>query len=825
MVIRELLEETSYNLAAVDNHIFEAHLIVRTVLGLAPMDLVLSHKDEVTQEQVLLVREMVLRRLSGEPLQYILGTQEFMGLSFLVDKSVLIPRADTETLVEAVLSHIGKSGASVLDIGCGSGCIGLSLAYFNQRIYARGVDISTAAIETAEKNALQLKLSDRVAFTNIDILNDCPLGKYDVLVSNPPYIPTQDIAGLMREVRDFEPKNALDGGSDGLIFYRRIAEIAPRLLNENGFIAFEVGYDQAHLVSALLQKDFTDIKIIKDLCGIERVVTAKRAPTRNELCDKTCIRFDFGNGCEHDGYIKIRPDTLFDQGKDYGIEKTATAYDRPKGDYWQSDIPHLRDMLDFSDNSFTVCLENGSYTVRIFSGDYLGEGDFVTKFDVNGSSGSIASRDGCVLSCVTTAEVCDNRLVVRFDKGEHAYLNAIEISPTPQLSKPQLTAVSTAQAVTIEWQAIDGACNYIVRRYDSFGTSQETIVQKNIFTDSTVKVCGEYTYSVVPRFGCDFEGEGGEISVIAADYSEPLDTAPTLTLYESERAVDIKWTSVLNALQYEIFRSAPKGAPQLIARADGLSYTDKIDTNVSYTYGVRAITPNGRSPMGIEQSKVVHPPYQRRDATSCDIQVRTVTECGICYLDAYRNRERLWRISLGINIRPQSVRALISDLDGDGVPELVLKTADGTIDGCGKIIGDRFADYRTESGYILEGPEYLTLFDGNTGAALDSVSYFPPRGNVRRWGDSRGIGAERCFAICAYLGDKNPSLVTLRCGRELLAVVSYDVVNKKLKKRWQYFDAANAGDFYPSAEDINGDGRDEIICGDILLDFDGNIIF
>ena len=207
----------------------------------------------------------------------------------------------------------------------------------------------------------------RQAFNRVDILNGQGMGKYDVVVSNPPYIRTADIGALMREVRDFEPESALDGGEDGLLFYRRIIETAPRLLNENGFLAFEVGYDQAHEVAALMRGAFTDIKIIKDLCGVERVVTGVKAPARRSAADRERLRFDFGCGAEHDGYIKIRSDTLYDSGRGYGIGHETASCDRPRGDYFGGDIPVLRDWLEFADNTFTVRLENGTYMTRLYS--------------------------------------------------------------------------------------------------------------------------------------------------------------------------------------------------------------------------------------------------------------------------------------------------------------------------------------------------------------------------------------------------------------------------------------------------------------------------
>ncbi len=276
MVIRELLTETAASLSGIDNYMFEAHLLVRTVLELSPMDLVLSHKNEVDEEKVKIVRDYAARRKGGEPIQYILGTQEFMGIEFDVNKSVLIPRADTETLVEAVLQSLCKNGANVLDLCCGSGCIGLSIAYHNKRTYIRGIDISPDAIALSRKNALKIGVYERAKFERLDVLTEHISGKYDIVVSNPPYIRTDVIPTLMSEVQDFEPHLALDGGEDGLIFYRRIADEAKVLLNKGGLLAFEIGYDQANSVSEIMKPNYYDITVIKDLCGNDRVVLGRK---------------------------------------------------------------------------------------------------------------------------------------------------------------------------------------------------------------------------------------------------------------------------------------------------------------------------------------------------------------------------------------------------------------------------------------------------------------------------------------------------------------------------------------------------------------------
>ncbi len=276
MVIRELLTETSTALSGIDNYMFEAHLMVRTVFALTPMDLVLSHKKEADPLKVEVVREYVRRRINGEPIQYILGTQEFMGIEFEVSKNVLIPRADTETLVEVVLQNLGKNGASVLDLCCGSGCVGLALACHNKRVYLRGVDISPDAVALSARNAEKIGVADRARFELKDVMSEHLSGKYDVIVSNPPYIRTEVIPTLMREVQEFEPHLALDGGEDGLMFYRRITAEAEQLLNKGGILAFEIGYDQGESVSAIMENSFSDVAVVKDLCGNDRVVWGRK---------------------------------------------------------------------------------------------------------------------------------------------------------------------------------------------------------------------------------------------------------------------------------------------------------------------------------------------------------------------------------------------------------------------------------------------------------------------------------------------------------------------------------------------------------------------
>ncbi len=274
MVIKELIPETSSKLKAnsIENYMFEANLIIRTILSLSPLDVVLKGNTAVSEKDVEIIQGIITRRISGEPLQYILESQEFMGLSFYVNPSVLIPRQDTEVLVEHILDHYKGAAISVLDICSGSGAIGISIAHFNKNAYVKGLEISPEAIKVSEKNAELLGVSERVSFICQDILKTTLYGKYNLIVSNPPYIESSVIPTLSKTVKSFEPAIALDGGDDGLIFYRHITNIAPHLLTPGGMLAFEIGYNQGIAVSEMMKENFSNIEVIKDYGGNDRVV-------------------------------------------------------------------------------------------------------------------------------------------------------------------------------------------------------------------------------------------------------------------------------------------------------------------------------------------------------------------------------------------------------------------------------------------------------------------------------------------------------------------------------------------------------------------------
>lgn len=270
MVIRELVCEIAKELD--ENAVYEARELVMCVLKIGSTELVLGGNREVSEAEKSLVYELLAQRKSGEPLQYITGTAGFMGMEFKVTPDVLIPRADTETLVEEIIKASGGR-KRIIDIGTGSGCIGISLARFISDADVTFLDISQNALEIAKYNAEANEVCGK--FVNMDILSEYPKEKFDIIVSNPPYIRDEVIETLDTGVKDYEPYGALSGGADGLVFYKRITDIAAQMLNKNGILAYEIGYDQGRDVSELMQKDFCNVRVIKDLCGNDRVVTGE----------------------------------------------------------------------------------------------------------------------------------------------------------------------------------------------------------------------------------------------------------------------------------------------------------------------------------------------------------------------------------------------------------------------------------------------------------------------------------------------------------------------------------------------------------------------
>lgn len=248
----------------------DAWYLLSYVSQLTKAKFFLVQNDEIDELTLFKYKEALLKRAEHVPLQHITGEQEFMGINFWVNEHVLIPRQDTETLVEEALK-VTPSGSHVLDLCTGSGCVIISLVVLGQGIIGAGIDISDEAIAVARDNGNRLA-PGRIDFIKGNLWNPV-LGKYNTIVSNPPYIPTEDIKGLAEEVKDHEPLIALDGAEDGLFFYRQIVGHAAEYLASDGWLLVEIGFDQGPDVYALfVENGFKDVEVVKDLAGNNRVV-------------------------------------------------------------------------------------------------------------------------------------------------------------------------------------------------------------------------------------------------------------------------------------------------------------------------------------------------------------------------------------------------------------------------------------------------------------------------------------------------------------------------------------------------------------------------
>ncbi len=255
----------------------EAELVLSQVLNCDRLSLYLNKDTVLDKDKAVIISNILKRRISGQPLQYILGRCEFMGLEFKTDQRALIPRPETEILVEsatAELKAMVKASPKILDLGTGSGCIAISIAKLLPRARVWAADISQEALQLAGQNARLNKVE--VKFLRTDLFSGLKNKKFDLIISNPPYISAGELSGLAKEI-SFEPKQALAAGIDGLDFYRSIISRSAAYLNNNGLLAFEVGVKQAKAVRAMLQeKNFSDLKIIRDYNNIQRVVMAKK---------------------------------------------------------------------------------------------------------------------------------------------------------------------------------------------------------------------------------------------------------------------------------------------------------------------------------------------------------------------------------------------------------------------------------------------------------------------------------------------------------------------------------------------------------------------
>ena len=269
---RRVLREKNIAGSDLEARILVGHAAEKSTEALL-RDMRLYAADETVEK----LDEMLLRRLEGEPVAYITGSWEFYGLPMEVDESVLIPRVDTEVLVETAIDTLTgwKMDARILDLCCGSGCIGCAIAKEMPATRVVMADISRDALRVSKRNVLINDLTPRVSCIEVDALKAPPMfmGSFDLIVSNPPYIPAGDIPGLDASVRDYEPVTALDGGADGLDFYRAITAKWKEVLRPGGVMMFEVGIRQAQDVAALMREaGFRGVETAYDTCGIERVV-------------------------------------------------------------------------------------------------------------------------------------------------------------------------------------------------------------------------------------------------------------------------------------------------------------------------------------------------------------------------------------------------------------------------------------------------------------------------------------------------------------------------------------------------------------------------
>ena len=253
-----------------------AEILLAEILNCKRLELYLAFDKPLAEIEIQTYREAIRKRGLRIPLQYIVGNVEFYGLKLIVNENVLIPRAETELLVEQIINEADKnSELKILDIGVGSGNISLSLLKYLSNIKIVAIDISENALQVAKQNAELNLLEDRIDLKLVDILNDDldQLGKFDLIVSNPPYVSEKDFEALEPELNLCEPRIALTDSSDGFTFYNKIISSSKMLFNNGGKLYFEMGKDQHNIISNLMEKaEFANIKITKDYSGIERII-------------------------------------------------------------------------------------------------------------------------------------------------------------------------------------------------------------------------------------------------------------------------------------------------------------------------------------------------------------------------------------------------------------------------------------------------------------------------------------------------------------------------------------------------------------------------
>jgi len=276
MTYRECYEQGCRTLqaAGIEEATLDARLLLEAVCGTDRNDLLVHGEQPVMPQAEEKYLHWIRQRAEHIPLQQLTGEQDFMGLTFSVNEHVLIPRQDTEILVEEVLKELHDS-MRILDMCTGSGCILLSLLHYSNDCEGLGVDLSAEALEVAGRNVLKVltpEKAEHAHFLQSDLFEKVE-GKFEIIVSNPPYIASAEVEKLMPEVRDHEPRMALDGTEDGLLFYRRIIKEAGKHLVNSGMLFFEIGYDQGQAVSELMRAGgYREVQVVQDYAGLDRVV-------------------------------------------------------------------------------------------------------------------------------------------------------------------------------------------------------------------------------------------------------------------------------------------------------------------------------------------------------------------------------------------------------------------------------------------------------------------------------------------------------------------------------------------------------------------------
>ena len=289
MTVGEILAATEqlFRACGIQTPRLDAEVLLAHVLSVKRIDLYVDYCRPLDSDEVDLYRRLVGRRLRNVPVAYLVGYKEFMGLRFSVNENVLIPRPETEHLVEAVSGHLktrglDRSSCAVLDMCTGSGAVAISLAVAFDQATIVAVDISPAALRTAQANSAAHGVDDRVHFVRSDMYGRLPVdklgGRFNVVVSNPPYLSEEELRSVHPDVARSEPLAALDGGKDGLRFHRILARHSHRYLQPGGLLAVEIGASQGEQVVSLLQETgmYEDISVSRDFSGLDRVITACR---------------------------------------------------------------------------------------------------------------------------------------------------------------------------------------------------------------------------------------------------------------------------------------------------------------------------------------------------------------------------------------------------------------------------------------------------------------------------------------------------------------------------------------------------------------------